>query len=104
MHDDMKYFDLYNAAFKESPLNPDAPNDLEAATNNIIVGAKQRPCTFKDLDSNSSNDTAFTNFRIRLAKFFNGVLKQEQLPNAQKLVLQQQDMVRFLFNSLSLIE
>ena len=96
MHDDLKYLDLYDAAFKESPLDPEAPNDLEDATSHIIVGSKQKPCTFEDLDSNFHNDMAFTHFRVRLTKFFNNTLKQEALPNGRRLAFQQQDMVRSL--------
>jgi len=96
MHDDLKYLDLYDATFKDRLLDQEAPNDLEDTTSHIIVGAKQQPRTFNDLDSNFNDNVAFTNFRVRLVKFFNSVLKQEALPNGQRLVLQQHDTVRCL--------
>jgi hypothetical protein len=67
------------------------------------VGAKQPQCTFKDLDTNFNNDMAFTNFRVRLVKFFNSVLKWEELPDGRRLVLQQEDTVTPLI-SVSLLE
>src|SRR5882762_10111963 len=92
----MAHSPKYDAAFKDTLLDQEAPNDLEDATSHIIVGAKQQPCTFNDLDSDFNGDVAFTSFRLRLVKFFNSVLKWEALPNGQRLVLQQHDTVRCL--------
>jgi hypothetical protein len=93
MRDDLRYFNLYDAAFQECPLDPEEPDDLEAGGNHIHVGAGQQPCTFETLDENHRNDVAFTNFRVRLAKFLNISLK-DTLPNGGKLVLRPHDMVR----------
>ena len=99
MHDNLKYLDLYDAAFSEQHLNPDEPDDLEGNGNHIHVGAKQHPCTFEDLDDSCHNDVAYTNFWTCLAKFFNTVLEPEALPNGQRLVLQQHDKVKHFFTS-----
>jgi hypothetical protein len=68
------------------------------SSDHVRVGSKQRPCTFKALDSSCGDDVAFTNFRVRLAKFLNSTLEREVLPDGQRLALHQDNMVRFLFS------
>jgi hypothetical protein len=103
MHDDLKYLDLYDAAFQEQHLDLEDPDDLEGGGNHVYLGAKQKPCTLKVLGDNHVNDIAFANFRVHLARFLNSSLKQEMLPNGRRLVLQRQDTVS-VFIPLVLIE
>jgi hypothetical protein len=93
MRDEVKYLDLYDAAFKEHPLDPEEPDDLENDDYHVHIGAKQNPCTFDSLDIRLHDDPAFRNFRLRLATFFNRELKLDALPNGRKLALQPQNKV-----------
>ena len=103
MRDNLKYLDLYDAAFREQHLDSEGPDDLEGGGDHVYLGAKQKPCTLEVLGDNHVNDLAFANFQVRLAQFLNSSLKQEALPNGRRLVLQQQDTVS-LFILIVLIE
>jgi hypothetical protein len=95
MRDDLNYLDKFDDQFCENPSDPDEPKDLEGtSSDHILLGAKQKACTFDALSKMFLDDVAFTNFRVRLVKFLNNTLAQEALPGGRRLMLEPHHNVR----------
>ena len=67
IRDDITAFDKFN-----SPISDELeePEDAEVITSKMVVGAKQKPCSFKNVEIEHHGDPAFQRFRIRLGEFF----------------------------------
>lgn len=81
MRDDLTTFDNFYGAVKQ---DLEAPDDVEALDAHICIGARQRPCTFDTLPEWCRGNSAFTNFRVRLATFLQETLPSTALPKGAR--------------------
>ncbi|KAF7337221.1 hypothetical protein MSAN_02274500 [Mycena sanguinolenta] len=62
--------DDLDESLNNDDLEHTPPPDLETL-GNAVVGAKQKPISFQDLEAAKASDAAFTKFRINFANFLN---------------------------------
>ena len=65
--DDITAFDKSNSTISDEL---EEPEDAEVITLKMVVGAKQKPRSFKDMEIEHHGNPAFQRFQIHLGEFF----------------------------------
>lgn len=84
-------------AFNHSQDDEESENSFDNTTEHIILGSKERPITFSDLEALHAQDSAFKDFRKKLNNFLNVFLPALSipLPNNQRIQFRANDKVFF---------